>query len=221
MRAATLALCVLLPTSGWAAPTQTGTLSLKTGATGAPVAIDGQVVGVAPLPGPWTLPAGEHTIEVRPKGGAPEQVTVTVVAGQTSEVELARQAVAPVPEVPVGPRERVVHTGAGFSLATAGYITTGVGLAVGATALLFGLNANSKADEARKLDKADPANERSDQLALVDEADRAALIANVSLGLGSVLTVAGVSLVLLAADGPLGPLSVAPAPGGLTVGGAF
>ncbi len=219
--AAALAVTFALPAYSGAAPS-TGTLSLHTGAIGAPVLIDGQAVGTAPLPGPWTLSVGQHTIEVRPPNASAEKVTVSIVAGQEAEVELLKQAATVPAEAALeGPRERIVHTGPGFSLATAGYITAGVGLAAGVTASLFGLSANKKASDARGLDKADPASARTDQLALVRDADRAALICNVGLGVGGVLLLSGVSMVLLASDGPIGALSLAPAPTGFSVGGTF
>lgn len=213
-------LALALPAAAVSAPAA-GTLRLETGARGAPVLIDGAPAGNAPLPGPWTLPPGQHTVEIRAPGQPPAKATVTIVAGQEARVELLAKA-APVQQaVAVAPSERVVYTGAGFPLATAGYITAGVGLAAGATAVLFGLNANSKAEEARNLDKSDPSHTRAQQLELVDQADRAALLANVTAGVGIVAGVAGISMVLLASDGPLGGLSLTPAPGGAGLAGTF
>jgi hypothetical protein len=212
-----------LPASALAAPT-TGTLRLNTGARGAPVYIDGVLAGVAPLPGPWTLPAGEHTVELRPKGTAPVSARFAVVAGKEAAVELLPAA---TPEVTEGldpasaGRTRVIYSGPGFSLATAGYVTAGVGVASGVLAVLFGLQAESKAEEARGLDKSDPALTRATELALVEDADRSAFLANLTRGLGVVAGVAGLSMVFLASDGPLGGLSFSPTPGGAAVGGRF
>ena len=97
-----------------------------------------------------------------------------------------------------------------------------VGAAAGITAVLFGLGAQSKADEAAALDRTNPSNTRATQLALSDEAERSALWANVLGGVGVVAGLSGVAMVLLASDGPLGDgFSVAPTPGGVVFGGAF
>jgi hypothetical protein len=216
-------LCLALPAAAVAAPT-TGTLRLSTGARGAPVYIDGVLAGVAPLPGPWTLPPGEHTVELRPKGKAPVSARFAVSAGQEAAIELLPAATPEVTEsldAAAAGRTRVIYSGPGFSLATAGYVTAGVGVASGALAVLFGLQAESKAEEARGLDKSNPAFSRATELALIDDADRAAFLANLTMGVGIVAGVAGLSMVFLASDGPLGGLSVAPAPGGAVVGGRF
>ena len=53
-------------------PAKTGTLELQSSTTGAEVDIDGERVGVIPLPGPLTnLAPGEHTIKVTKPGFAP------------------------------------------------------------------------------------------------------------------------------------------------------
>lgn len=210
------------PIAARVAPSSAGTFRLDTGARGAAVLIDGKPAGLAPLPGPWTLTAGPHTVEITPKGRPSVKASFTVVAGKEARVELL-----PVDPnaVETGPalagHQRVVYSGPGFSLATAGYITAGVGVASGALAVLFGLQANSKADEADTLDKSDPTLSRADQLHLMDESDRAALLCNVTMGLGIVAGVAGASMILLASDGPLGGISFAPTPSGATFGGRF
>ncbi len=216
-RALALVLALAVP----ARAAETGTVRLDTRHVGAQVLIDGAVVGLAPLPGPWALPAGQHKIEVRPAGQPPLVETVLVAAGQ--EVRVALAPAAAKTDAETGPvRTAVVHTGAGFSLATAGYVTFGVGAAAGITAVLFGLGAQSKADEAAGLDRTNPSNTRASQLALSDEAERSALWANVLGGVGVVAGLSGVALVLLASDGPLGDgFSVAPTPGGVVFGGAF
>jgi hypothetical protein len=217
VRALALVLALAVP----AHAAETGTVRLDTRHVGAQVLIDGAVVGVAPLPGPWALPVGQHKIEVRPAGQAPLVETVQVAAGQ--EVRVALAPAAARSDAEAGPvRTAVVHTGAGFSLATAGYVTFGVGAAAGITAVLFGLGAQSKADDAAALDRTNPSNTRASQLALSDEAERSALWANVLGGVGVVAGLSGVAMVLLASDGPFGDgFSVAPTPGGVVFGGAF
>lgn len=216
-------MCLALPAAVAAAPT-TGTLRLSTGARGAPVYIDGVLAGVAPLPGPWTLPVGEHAVELRPKGSAPVSARFAIAAGQESAVELLPAATPEVTEgldAAAAGRTRVIYSGPGFSLATAGYVTASVGVTSGVLAVLFGLQADGKAEEARGLDKSNPAFSRATERALVDDADRAAFLANLTMGIGIVAGVTGLSMVFLASDGPLGSLSFAPAPGGAAVGGRF
>lgn len=217
-----LVLVTALPFSVVAAPAS-GTLHLDTGAKGAPVLIDGAPAGVAPLPGPWTLPEGPHTVELAPKGRPSVKAAFTIVAGKESRVELlpVDPNAGVEPDAATPGNVRVVYSGPGFSLATAGYVTAGVGVAAGALAVLFGLQANSKADDADKLDKSDPTLTRAGQLQLMDEADRAALLCNVAAGAGIVAGVAGLSMVLLASDGPLKGLSFAPTPSGAVFGGTF
>lgn len=217
-----LALCasLALAAPALAAPA-TGTLKLQTGSRGAQVLIDGAVVGLAPLPGPWTLPPGDHTVELRPTGKPAVKAAFTVAAGNEAVVELLPEVVEAEVVAPVAGPQRVVYSGPGFSLARAGYITAGVGVASGALAVLFGLQAQSKADEANGLDHTDPTVTRADERRLADDADRAALLCNVTLGVGVVAVAAGVSMVLLASDGPLSSVSLSPAPGGAVIGGAF
>lgn len=220
-RALALALLLAVPATTIAAPAA-GTFRLKTGSRGASVLIDGSPVGVTPLPGPWTLPPGAHTVELRPKSGPSVKAAFTIAIGQEAQVELlaAESATDAASDAPIAGPQRVIYSGPGFSLATAGYITAGVGVASGALAVLFGLQANSKADEARGLDKADRTLTRADQQRLADDADQAALLCNVTMGVGVVAGLSGAAMILLASDGPLG-ISWSPAPGGAVVGGRF
>ena len=205
--------------SAHAAPV--GTLRLDTRHVGAPVLINGVVVGFAPLPGPWTLPVGAHTVEVRPQGRAALSGQVEVVAG--AEVSLALEPpVAGTKGEPSLVHTVVVHTGPGFSLVSASYVAFGLGLAAGGGAAYFGLQANAAAEDARALDPADPKNTRAAQRALMADAERDALKANVLGGLSGIAVMSGVALLLLATDGPLGgDIAVLPTTDGLGVGGVF
>jgi len=63
----------------------TGTVNVATPGGWAEIFEDGRRVGRAP--GRLELPAGRHTLELRPFGtGAPVRVTVTVAAGETARV---------------------------------------------------------------------------------------------------------------------------------------
>lgn len=219
-----VAACALasgLATARPALAAQVGTLRLDTRHAGAPVFIDGVAVGVAPLPGPWTLPVGAHTVEVRPQGRAALSGQVEVVAGAEAALAL-EPPVAGAKGEPSLVHTVVVHTGPGFSLVTASYVAFGLGLAAGGGAAYFGLQANAAAEDAGGLDPADPKNTRGAQRTLMADAERSALKANVLGGLGGVAVVSGVALLLLATDGPLGgDVAVTPTTEGLSVGGVF
>jgi hypothetical protein len=199
-----------------------GTMWVESGVEGAEIKVDGEVVGITPMPGPWTLAPGVHRVQVSAEEGKPEfSARVRIVPGRTTTVPVF---VAPTPaEVPAAPKtlRRVRYTGPGFSLSTAGYVAGGVGLAAVGAGVVLGLMADGAASDARDLDRADPGNARADLEALIADADQAAFWANVSYGVGAVAAVTGVALVLLASDGPLGGLSIAPSPNGAVIGGHF
>ncbi|MEZ4467115.1 MAG: hypothetical protein R3F43_22365 [bacterium] len=192
-----------------------GSLVIEGGAPGTPVTVDGQAVGALPLPGPWTLPAGEHTVTI----GSDER-RVQVAAGQLAEVKLGKAAqgagpkAAPIPAEP----EIITRHIPGFPLAKAGYGVAGAGALALGLAVFFGLDADDLAGQARDLDRADPANTRADQHDLARQAEHSAFLANVLYGTGGVLLAGGAALILLGSDGPL---AVAPSPGGVVVGGRF
>ncbi len=204
-------------------PRTMGTLQLDAARDGVPVIVDGVDIGRTPLPGPWTLPPGPHTVVLRPEGASPEKYEVQIPAGGEVRLEVLTQAAAPAPVVAPEPAVEVVHTGPGFSLATAGYVAAGIGVAALGAGVYLGLDAQSTADEAADLDRRDPRNSRADLEALADDADAAALWANVAYGVGGVALLGGAAMILLASDGPLSraPVRVTPLPAGAAVGGSF
>lgn len=232
MRRTALALCLLpLPTlaapaangAAAVAPREMGTVRLVGAGAGVPIFIDGKPAGETPLPGPWTLPAGAHTIELRPAGGQPVTREVQVVAGQEAQVVLGSVRAAPPPS-PRGedpPAVDAVSSGPPFSLATAGYITAGVGLAAIGAGVALGLAADGAAEDAFAV--APPDGTRAEQQARVDDADAMAFWANVAYGAGGVLLVGGAAMALLASDGPLGDdtMSLVPTGQGAALVGAF
>lgn len=184
-------------------PQTMGTLRLESGAVGADVVVDGATIGQVPLPGPWTLPPGPHTVEVRPTGGSPAKAGIVVTAGQTVEVKLLVQQVVAAVEVERQVIERSV--GPGFSLVTAGYVTAGVGVLAVISGVVFGLDASSTAEAARDYDLADPDNDRGGQQALIDESQDAAFYSNLSFGVAGVAILAAASMVVLSSDSPFKP----------------
>ncbi len=183
-----------------------GTLELESGATGAEVAIDGVVVGVVPLPGPWTLPPGPHRVEVRPANGERAKAKVDITAGEVSRLTLLER----VEEVVVAPERPVIErpVGPGFSLSTAGYVSAGMGLAALGAGVFFGLDANARATDARDYGTGDPEHDRAGLQALIDEAEQSAFYANLSFGVGGVALLAGAAMVALASDGLFAPRRV-------------
>ncbi len=204
-----------LPTT----PQSMGTLVVDA-EDGVEVRVDDAVIGQTPLPGPWTLAPGTHTVELRPASGAPTVRQITVAAGQRVAIDLGGKTPAEAPPPEEVPAEALATppppAGPGFSLATGGYIAAGLGLAVAGAGVALGLQADSLAAEARDLDRA--THDRAEQQDLVDQADGAAFWANVSYGAGGVLLLSGAAMILLASDGPLG---IAPTPGGAVVEGRF
>ena len=181
-----------------------GTVRLEGGPVGVPVFIDGEAAGISPLPGPWTLTAGAHSVELRPAGASPIVRAVQVEAGREVRVVLGAVSAA---------RPQLVEPeGAADGVASGGAAGPGVSL---------GLMADGLAADALAVQP--PEGTRAEQMKLVDDADAAAFWANVAYGAGGVLVVSGVAMALLASDGPLGdaPVSVVPTAGGAVVVGSF
>lgn len=205
------------------APRSMGTVRLEGAPAGVPVFIDGEPAGITPLPGPWTLTAGAHTVELRPAGATPITRAVEVEAGREARLVLgAVTAARPAPPPADDPPPAIeAATGPGFSLATAGYVTAAVGLVSIGAGVALGLAADGAADDARAVRP--PDGTRAEQQALVDDADAAAFWANVAYGAGGVLVLSGAAMALFASDGLLGdaPATVTPTAGGAAVMGAF
>jgi hypothetical protein len=205
---------------------QMGTLLLRTGVDGAPILLDGKEIGRTPLPGPWTVAPGHHRIVVRPPSVAPAAADFDVAAGGTATVELLGQPQAAAPAggpEDEAPAPRVVRTGPGFPLATAGYVTAGVGLAALGAGTFFALSARSKADDARGYDRQDPSHHRADLDRMIADVDRADFYGKVFLGTGAVALLGGAALVFFASDGPFASHGtvVAPTANGAVIEGRF
>ncbi len=212
-----------VPSEAAVLPRGMGTLRLRAKRDGVPVFVDDAAIGFTPLPGPWTLLPGPHTIELRPAGGTNERHAVHIEVGVEVVLDVA-QAVVEAPVAVVEVPARIVHTGPGFSLATAGYVTAGVGVLALGAGIVLGLDASTKADDAAALDRRDPRNSRADVQSLSDDADRAALWANVSYGVAGVALIGGAALAIFAHDGLLArrpPVMITPMPAGAAVGGVF
>ncbi len=200
-------------------PQEMGVVVIKAVKVDAEVKIDGEAVGTTPVPGPWTLSAGSHTVEV---DGKVSKVSVT--AGGRHVLNFGTERVAPERVAPAPVREsRIVHTGPGFSLTKAGYALGGVGVLALGAGIYFGLDATDLADQASGLDRADAGNSRADQRALSDDAERSAFLSNVSLGFAGAAILGSAAMIVLASDSPLSgkPVYITPTPVGVSVGGLF
>jgi hypothetical protein len=129
-----LLLSMSLPSLSAAAPS-TGTLVVTGVPAGQAVAVDGAVIGETPLPGPWTLPAGQHTVKI----GQTER-TITVKPGAPVRWGAAARSAPVRKAVTAAPVERA-------PLKTIGYVGAGVGAAALGAGLFFGLQSGDDVSE--------------------------------------------------------------------------
>lgn len=126
-----------------------GSVTLHVVPEGAEVAIDGALVGAAPLSGPVFLQPGEHAITARMDGYVRARVTVTATAGGSQEVTV-RMLPEVTPSVPVVPPEvpTVAPAPEKRSLVPAIALGAGsvVGIAVGVGLTVASNGASSDAD---------------------------------------------------------------------------
>lgn len=66
-----------------------GSLVVVCDMEGAQVLVDGQPVGLSPLPGPIPIDVGEHDVQIEKEGFEPVATTVSVPGGTVTHVELA------------------------------------------------------------------------------------------------------------------------------------
>ena len=139
---------LVVPVSARAQGTDLGTLALSYRPATAEVFIDGESVGLTPLPDPILMNSGEHSVEVRKVDYQPRVLRRTLAGKDEGElkVELDKVPTTPVPVAVVAPPP--VHHAPERSAAPiwAGWVTTGA-LATGAVVgVLIGLNASSDLD---------------------------------------------------------------------------
>jgi hypothetical protein len=167
--------------------------------------------------------AGERTLTITRADGTPERRAVSLVAGDSIEVDVdAREEVA-APEapakqvVPLAPPARQpikVEQRSPSAWQTVGFVTTGAGLAALGGAVLFGMSAKDAEETYRK----------APTRATFDHAKSLETRTNVLFVVGGVLTTAGVGLVVWQALSPgqeRAALSVRAAPGSLIAEGSF
>jgi len=214
---------------------------------GALVVIDGVVRGASPLPGLVRVSAGvDHTVQIRLGKEVLANRTVSVggrenlvvsVASEGDDTETGTTGPAPEPTTLPAPEP----TGEGPSaapgdradgpsaLATAGWITLGLGAACAIAGAITGgvaLSDNKELDQECNDADGCPAADYADQL---DKRDALATASTVMIGVGAAAVAAGIVMLIVdhkrSAEEPAAGVSLAPmaAPGlgGLAVKGRF
>ena len=194
--------------------TRTATLRFKLDKPGYHISINGRPIGISPLPGAWSVPAGKHVIGFKSADGQAGSLNVSVSAGTDRELSWPQAAGASLQEV----EEKSTYRWAAWSMSDVGVATAASGLvAVGVGALLG----------QRSLDLATQASElnirttyRRDFARLTDQAEGAALGANVAYGIGLVAIIGGATLAIFG-DGGLFAISGDDDEGAVIIGGKF
>ena len=172
-----------------------GLLEVEVDVEGAEVLVDGEKVGLSPLP-PVYLDIGEHELTVTKAGYVKAGKTFTAVSGETAKVTLTLEPEAAEPEEEKEPEEKkadeektpvepVLPAKKGKPLGPATFAVL-VSLA-GAGALTTGILALFVS---RKNDKIADMYEDENWKPLRDERDRLALAADITLGVSGALAVA-------------------------------
>lgn len=156
------------------------------GVEGVQIAVDGN-----PAPGPeLSLLPGEHTVIVSAEGYQPATETVNVTGGQTLDLAVALMPVAAEPATPPpAPPPKGDEEDGGHSNVPA-YVTLGIAGAGAILGTVFGIQALS----AKSAFDDDPTNENA------DDAERAALIADMSFGVALTFGITGVVLLFSGGD---------------------
>jgi hypothetical protein len=149
----------------------TGTLRIAVDRAGATVTLDGKALGESPLKEHPRVLEGPHTITVQKAGYVRWSTTVQVAAGGTVPVEVDL-----VPIVLLGEAAR-------SRLWTWGWVSSGVAVAAGASAVYFGAQSRSAHQDYVK------ATNRSQAVDLADKTRTNATLANVSWGVAGAATV--------------------------------
>jgi hypothetical protein len=177
---------------------------------------NGEVLGQPAWGTATPIDPGEHVIEARATGRVPWSQTVSIGSGGDRRTIV----VGPFLDQPETPQEEIETTMS--PLRVAGFVVGGLGLVSVAVGAYFGVQA---------IDKSGDAEERCtpelcldpEAVALNDEAEVAANVANVTIGLGAAALVAGIVLVIVGTDEPAAAVApwVAPHAGGVVVQGSF
>ena len=170
--------------------------------------LDGRLVTRLPMPGPWTAPVGQYTIELR-EGDWRTSRPLEIRAGELTEVTLRRASLEGA-DAAAGPeRPKVIqYAPPPFPLYETSYGLLGLSALTLGLAAYFQLDAMTLAEEARSLGRDQL---RSEQDRLVNEAEERLSQARLSYGLSVTTLIGGLSYLLFSGDGLLNGERGAPA----------
>jgi hypothetical protein len=194
------------------------TIVVPNPARGLEVRRNGVLIGSAAWGTDTPVDPGRHEIEARAPGKRTWQRTVLIGASsdrQTVTVPVLAALTAPQPttptvEEPSPPPSPLVITGA---------VVGGLGIASIAVGAYFGVQAINKSDQAKSLCSPELCTDPN-AVAINDEAEVAANVANVTLILGGVAVAAGITMIAVGATRS-SSAAIELRPNGLVVRGAF
>ena len=170
--------------------------------------LDGRLITRIPMPGPWTVPVGQYTIELR-EGDWRTSQPLVIRAGELTEVTLRRTGLGGAgadggPEHP----KVIQYAPPIFPLYETSYGLLGLSALTLGLAVYFQLDAMTLAEEARGVGREQP---RSEQDQLISEAEERLSQARLSYGLSVTTLIGGLSYLLFSGDGLLNGERGAPA----------
>jgi len=157
--------------------------------------LDGELIGVSPLAGPWAVSAGDHTVSFGKDGQSEGSVPVTVVAGEAAAVVWPPKKLVKDDVDSDGPGwlfPQWTKADAGFATAVAGLVVVGVGVS-------FGLRSKALADDAARMNIRD--TYRADFVRLTEQSEDASLAANLSYGIGAAALIGGLTVAIFGDGG--------------------
>lgn len=186
------------------------TVTVKADLSGAVIRVDSVEVGRTPLPTAIRLGAGVHTVDASLAGYLPYEQRLELTGGEHREIEFTFRQ-----QTPGAGAASLVSSpamgGAGISRSTVAYVVGAVGIAAVAVGAGFGFQALGKRRDSDRECPQDQCTQRG--VDLNDQAKTAALVADITIGVG--LVAVGVATYLLLRPGA----TAAPAPGTVAMRG--
>lgn len=179
-----------------------GDLIIKVDTDAVSILVDGQPVGMSPLPGPLTLEEGVHKVRVESVGGEPYEEMVAVKANQTVTTEI---------DVSGGTFE--------LNQRFVSYLLMGTGGAALIGGGVVALMASGTKDDFDKCDADVGCARTQKQVDLADDVRSQALTADILLGAGVAIAATGVVLFLLDDDEQAPQVGLVPTDGGMAAFG--